>query len=176
MVHISVQPFSGIGTWVPNHFVLIKPNSTRQHFILDISDSMEFPPLSSETAEPTDERYLLTTTHQRQQHIQTNDVQTMRMMTWRLFLPHFRTRPNTVSQVNLWILTRLIGSYIRSWKRPGDLPRVIEILCLFASGAQRNERKDNNFYHEWKIARAFPTTHVSTYFFRKPITFTIANS
>jgi hypothetical protein len=134
---------------------------------------MEFPPLSAETAEHTDERYLLTTIHQRQQHIQTNDVQTMRMMTWRLFLPHFRTRPNTVSQVNLWILTRLIGSYIRSWKRPGDLPRVIEILCLFASGAQRNERKDNNFYHEWKITRAFPTTHVSTYFFRKPITFTL---
>jgi hypothetical protein len=37
---------------------------------------------------------------------------------------------------------RLIGSYIRSWERPGDLPRVIEILCLFASGAQRNERKE----------------------------------
>jgi hypothetical protein len=30
---------------------------------------------------------------------------------------------------------RLIGSYIRSWERPGDLSRVIEILCLFASGA-----------------------------------------
>jgi hypothetical protein len=28
------------------------------------------------------------------------------------------------------------------WERPGDLPRVIEIVCLFASGAQRNERKD----------------------------------
>jgi hypothetical protein len=40
------------------------------------------------------------------------------------------------------VLTRLIGSYIRSWERPGDLPRVIEILCLFASGAQRNERKE----------------------------------
>jgi hypothetical protein len=37
---------------------------------------------------------------------------------------------------------RLIGSYICSWERPGDLPQVIEILCLFASGAQRNERKD----------------------------------
>jgi hypothetical protein len=36
----------------------------------------------------------------------------------------------------------LIGSYIRSWEKPGDLPRVIEILCLFASGTQRNERKD----------------------------------
>jgi hypothetical protein len=33
----------------------------------------------------------------------------------------------------------LIGSYIRSWERPGDLPRVIEILCLFASGAQRKD-------------------------------------
>jgi hypothetical protein len=31
---------------------------------------------------------------------------------------------------------------LRSWKRPGDLPRVIEMLCLFASGARRNERKD----------------------------------
>ena len=37
---------------------------------------------------------------------------------------------------------RIIGSYIRSWERPGDLPRVIELLCLFASGAQRNERKE----------------------------------
>ena len=37
---------------------------------------------------------------------------------------------------------RLIGTYIRSWERPSDLPRVIEILCLFASGAQRNERKE----------------------------------
>jgi hypothetical protein len=35
-----------------------------------------------------------------------------------------------------------VGSYIRSWERPGDLPRVIEIVCLFASGAQRNERKE----------------------------------
>ena len=67
---------------------------------------------------------------------------------------------------------RLIGSYIRSWERPGALPRVIEILCLFAKRAKRH----NNFYHEWKITRAFPTTHVSTYFFRKPKLFTIANS
>jgi hypothetical protein len=29
----SVQPFSGIGTWVPNHFVLIKPNSRRVYGI-----------------------------------------------------------------------------------------------------------------------------------------------
>jgi hypothetical protein len=41
---------------------------------------------------------------------------------------------------------RLIGSYIRSWERPGDLPRVIEMLCFFASGAQRNERKDTQIY------------------------------
>ena len=40
------------------------------------------------------------------------------------------------------IYGRIIGSYIRSWERPGDFPRVIEILCLFASGAQRNERKE----------------------------------
>ena len=74
MVHISVQPFSGIGTWVPNHFVLIKPNSTRQHFILDISDSMEFPPLSSETAEPTDERFTYNDTSETATH--TNERRT----------------------------------------------------------------------------------------------------
>jgi hypothetical protein len=34
---------------------------------------------------------------------------------------------------------RIIGSYIRSWERPGDLPRVIEILCLFASGSTFNK-------------------------------------
>ena len=77
------------------------------------------------------------------------------------FLPILKDLPN-----KCW---RLIGSYIRSCERPGDLPRVIEILCLFASGAKY-------FYHEWKITRAFPTTHVSIYFFRKPTTFTIANS
>ena len=60
--------------------------------------------------------------------------------------------------------SRLIGSYIRSWERPGDLPRVIEILCLFAA---KRVKRNKNFYHEWKITRAFPTTHVSTYFFRK---------
>ena len=37
---------------------------------------------------------------------------------------------------------RLIGSFIRWYGRPVDLPRVIEILCLFTSGAQRNEWKD----------------------------------
>ena len=26
-------------------------------------------------------------------------------------------------------------------------------------------KRNKNFYHEWKITRAFPTTHVSTYFF-----------
>ena len=42
----------------------------------------------------------------------------------------------------MYLHVRLIGSYIRSWERPGDLPRVIEIIYLFASGAQLNERKD----------------------------------
>jgi hypothetical protein len=40
----------------------------------------------------------------------------------------------------------------------------------------KRAKRHNNFYHEWKISRAFPTTNVSTYFFRKPTTFTIANS
>jgi hypothetical protein len=43
-----------------------------------------------------------------------------------------------------FIALRIIGSYIRIWERPGDLPSVIEILFLFASGAQRNERKETN--------------------------------
>jgi hypothetical protein len=42
--------------------------------------------------------------------------------------------------------------------------------------AAKRAKRNKNFYHEWKITRAFPTTHVSTYFFRKPTTFTIANS
>ena len=35
---------------------------------------------------------------------------------------------------------RVIVSYIRSWERPGDLPRVIEILCLF--GVERSETSE----------------------------------
>ena len=42
--------------------------------------------------------------------------------------------------------------------------------------AAKRAKRHNNLYHEWKITRAFPTTHVSTYFFRKPTAFTIANS
>jgi hypothetical protein len=40
----------------------------------------------------------------------------------------------------------------------------------------KRAKRNKNFYHEWKITQAFPTTHISTYFFRKPTTFTIANS
>jgi hypothetical protein len=42
--------------------------------------------------------------------------------------------------------------------------------------AAKQAKRHKNFYHEWKITRAFPTTHVSTYFFRKPTIFTIVNS
>ena len=51
-----------------------------------------------------------------------------------IFIPRFSELKNPTRSI--------IGSYIRSWERPGDLQRVIEILCLFASGAQRNERKN----------------------------------
>jgi hypothetical protein len=55
---------------------------------------------------------------------------------------------------------RLIGSFIRWYGRPVDLPRVIEIA--------RNEWKDiTNVYYEWKIRRCSISTHTSTYFFRK---------
>ena len=40
------------------------------------------------------------------------------------------------------------------------------------SAAERAKRH-KNFYHEWKFTRAFPKTHESTYFFRKPTTFTL---
>ena len=63
---------------------------------------------------------------------------------------------------------RLIGSFIHWYGRPVDLPRVIEILCLFTNGAQRNEWKDiKKLYHEWKTQRCSISTHKSTYFFRK---------
>jgi hypothetical protein len=29
----------------------------------------------------------------------------------------------------------------------------------------KRAKRNKNFYHEWKITRAFPTTHVSTYIF-----------
>ena len=35
-----------------------------------------------------------------------------------------------------------LRSYIRSWERLGDLPWMIEILCLFENGAQQNEPED----------------------------------
>ena len=54
----------------------------------------------------------------------------------------FNATFNNISVIFFVWMERIIGSYIRSWERSGDLPRVIEILCLFASGAQRNERKD----------------------------------
>jgi hypothetical protein len=44
------------------------PNSRRQHFILDIADSMEFPPLSTETAEPTEERFTYNDTSETVKH------------------------------------------------------------------------------------------------------------
>jgi hypothetical protein len=70
----------------------------------------------------------------------------------------------------------LLVSYIRSWERPGDLPRVIEILCLFESGVQQSERKETKIsITSGRLPRALPTMHVSTYFFRKPTTFTITD-
>jgi hypothetical protein len=38
---------------------------------------------------------------------------------------------------------RIIGSYIRSWEKPGDLPRVIEILL--------NEFKNTYVVESWLI-------------------------
>ena len=62
---------------------------------------------------------------------------------------------------------RLIGSFIRWYGRPVELPLVI-IVCLFTSGAQWNEWKDiNKLYHEWKIRRCSISTHKSTYFLSK---------
>ena len=55
----------------------------------------------------------------------------------------FNATFNIISVIS-WLVERIIGSYIRSWEKPGDFPRVIEILCLFASGAQRNEQKETN--------------------------------
>ena len=38
--------------------------------------------------------------------------------------------------------TEKIGTYMRCWESPGDLPLVIEILFLFARFAPLNSRKD----------------------------------
>jgi SAM-dependent MidA family methyltransferase len=48
-----------------------------------------------------------------------------------------RSLPNYFDMTSYHWNVRLIGSYIRSLERPGDLPRVIEILCLFASTAKK---------------------------------------
>ena len=73
---------------------------------------------------------------------------------------------------------RLIGSYIRSWERPGDRSSTSDrnFMSFREWSAAKRAKRHKIFYHEWKITRAFPATHVSTYFFRKPTTFTIANS
>ena len=49
-------------------------------------------------------------------------------------------------------LTEEIGTYMRCWENPGDLPPVISILS------------SQNFYHSWKITRSFPRTYVKTYY------------
>ena len=45
-----------------------------------------------------------------------------------------KEKKRTINNKLITKYIRLIGSYIRSWESPGDLSRVIEILCLFASG------------------------------------------
>ena len=41
--------------------------------------------------------------------------------------------------------TEEIGTYLRCWESPGDLPLVIEILFLFARFAPLHSRKDIKF-------------------------------
>jgi hypothetical protein len=77
----------------------------------------------------------------------------------------FQIQIPTVLNIYLCLLFSLFV-FLDALFHPGDLPRVIEILCLFREwSAAKRARRHNNFYHEWKITRAFPTTHVSTYFF-----------
>jgi hypothetical protein len=60
----------------------------------------------------------------------------------KLFVSYFFLYMISITKLTTTKNARIIGSYLRSWERPGDLPRVIEMLCLFSSGAQRNERKE----------------------------------
>ena len=78
------------------------------------------------------------------------------------------------------MLDKLI-TYI--WRLPVWIAKNSRFLHTFlgktgwSSTSDRNFiLRHSNFYHERKITRAFPTTHVSTYFLRKLTTFTIANS
>ena len=45
----NTQPFSGIGTWTPNHFVLMIPKNAKPTSIFDISNDSEFPPLPTKS-------------------------------------------------------------------------------------------------------------------------------
>ena len=57
-----------------------------------------------------------------------------------------------------------IGTYMRCWESPGDLPRVIEIFVSFHSFRCAPLAQTYNFYHSWKIIRSFPRTYVRTYY------------
>jgi hypothetical protein len=47
------------------------------------------------------------------------------------------------------------------WSSTSD----INFMSFREWSAAKRAKRNKNLYHEWKITRAFPTTHVSTYFF-----------
>jgi hypothetical protein len=58
-----------------------------------------------------------------------------------------------------WFLHTFLGK--TGWSSTSD----INCVSFREWSASERAKRNTNFYHEWKITRAFPTTHVSTYFF-----------
>jgi hypothetical protein len=84
-------------------------------------------------------------------------------------IKHLLTRYSGNSKFNRFLHTFLGKT---GWSSTSDR----NFISFREWSAAKQAKRHTNFYHSWKITRAFPTTHVSTYFFRKSTTLTIANS
>ena len=71
-------------------------------------------------------------------------------------------------------INRFLHTFLRKtgWSSTSDR----NCMSFREWSAAKRAKRHKHFYHEWKITQVFPTTHASTYFFRKSTTFTITNS
>jgi hypothetical protein len=93
-----------------------------------------------------------------------------RMITWVVFFRMFWNFISSLPMKSNRFLHTFLGK--TGWSSTSDR----NFMSFREWSAAKRAKRHKNFYHKRKITRAFPTTHVSTYFFRKPTTFTIANS
>ena len=82
----------------------------------------------------------------------------------------WHNRSNTSKSWNNRFLHTFLGK--TGWSSTSDR----NVMSFREWSAAKRAKRHTNFYHERKITRAFPTTHVSTYFFRNPTTFTISRT